>query len=318
MSMDWLVAQARTVDTQRGISVWGVIAVVLTILGGIAAAQQLITWLTGRRRQKALEQVLEDVADKIDAETTEKEVVRLRELAAGIRTQIDNDLPREARRVYLTNRLATIARSIGELYEEYHDIERELQSSRPASPLEGTLRASIEATIMPQYRQRERRDRQLRILLALAVALLLLPVPNDYLRILFFGYFYVVGEAYNYTAGSLVTAVLLAALALSLAGMIAGRRLRFRDRPLPELRRLLLPLAAISFTIGSGLLISALLSRNEAVRQYQLYFEATPGDWSRVARPTNICAALAYSATLLLAVGLSALMLLRRGKVRRD
>ena len=101
-------------------------------------------------------------------------------MISNLQSQINNDVPREAERIYLSNRLDSLTSSLGEQYDEYKRINERLVFCRPsqAGKLGKPILYSIERAVVPSYKARERRDRQARVLLI--IVLILLGIPSTF------------------------------------------------------------------------------------------------------------------------------------------
>lgn len=165
---------------EGGTSPWEVGLVVLTVIGGLAAMQQLWSWVVGRRHRQAQERLLEAFADKIDAQAAQAELEGLRGLAASLERQVQEEIPRAARRAFLRQERDAISASISDQYRELRSIEIEL--SEPEShALRSELRAVIEDRLIRSSAIKERSTRTLTVVVGAILLLLLLPINADYL-----------------------------------------------------------------------------------------------------------------------------------------
>jgi hypothetical protein len=314
MFTDWLVGQTSPPRPSSGISPWNIFLAIAAVVGVSAAVQQLLSFITGRRRQKALEQFAEDVADRIDTRSTEKQLSRLRQLRDGIQDQIENQLPHEARRAYLKNRLDTLASSIGEVFAEYQAIERELALDVSDSPLEASLREVVETTIVPAYRQRERYQRQLRLLLIVTLVLLISPISPGYLVFAPIGaYFTVTGEPDSYLPAALVNTILLGSLAVAAVSVAIfimfrkmGARLPVSDAMLSR-RKVLIPILIVVLLGGMSCLFLALTFRGAAHSAYQAWSDSQFSDdqaSAQLFRERSLSKGMSAAATILIAGGI--------------
>lgn len=219
--MSFLLAQdivSRTVSHESLASTAGhVILIILAVIGGLDAVQTLSAWLTGRSKQRTFNRWL--VTQKLQQDTgdTEKELSSLRELVSKLQSQIDNDVPLNAKRIYLTNQRDSLAHLLGEQYEEYKKIDRNLialGAESNAESLEKPIRDSIERTITPRYKARERKERQVRLLLALVVILIVIPSSYNPSNLIY-AYFYTVLNANNYSRNDIYGTILVASFILA-------------------------------------------------------------------------------------------------------
>jgi hypothetical protein len=206
---------------------------VATLIGGIGTIVSGLGWARSRNKKRTIDTILDRWTTQFTAETSEADLAQLRASIESLQRQIGDDIPREARRAYLDNRIASVGSAIGELFEEYRDIEKELQGSAKV-PLQDTLRRSIETTIMPTFAKEQRRSRQLWALLVLVVLLLVVPAPfapNEAI----WRYFQVTYTAAEYPFVATLASVLVAAGCLAvpcalLLGWVVARRPRFPRR----------------------------------------------------------------------------------------
>jgi hypothetical protein len=246
-----------------------------------------LSWIAGRRRQRALQRFAEDLGDVFDRRDVEKELQRLHQLEKSIRDQIEYQLPQEAERVYLEHRMRAISTSIGQLLDEYRAIEERLEEGAPKSRLESSLRAAVEATIMPSYRQQERSQRQIRLLLLVVLILLVSPLSlASIARENVIGYFGIMYHADEWTPIDLASFVLQAALVVAVSLIVLTlitRRQVGQTRVVAWFRRTRgLLLSSISATVlGASAFSLGLVFRGWATRRPQQLttVTATPPRW---------------------------------------
>jgi hypothetical protein len=116
--------QAQGGNTSHKISLGAVALAGSTILGGIAA---IYTFLAARR-DAAVNRLAERY---LQAEKAEDKVQNLGRRLARMTEQIEQEIPKEATRLYLENRLSMLIRSIGEQYTEYEDVVSQLEDTLP-------------------------------------------------------------------------------------------------------------------------------------------------------------------------------------------
>jgi len=194
-----------------------------TLLGGIVAAIQLPKILRGRRRDRALESILDGVANGLDAEAQAARLDDLTRAVEEIRRQIDFEVPLEARRVYLTDRATALVENIGALVGELDQINSELEDAAGAPAMEGGLRQMLETSVMPAHRAKVQQDRRVRVLLGVIVALFVVPPalqPYAFAQRFVDG----VGEPFEFTTANLAMNILLGALFLGVAISVAATR----------------------------------------------------------------------------------------------
>lgn len=208
------------------ISVGHILFNVLGIIGGIGGALAIFLYVAKRKDQRAFDRWVAD--QRIDQDTDDKQEAlrsiesRLSEMEAQIRV----DVPREAERIFLTDRTAVLVQSLGDQYDEYVRISNRLAmivGESEAQYIPSPVFESVQRTIMPRYRLRERRERQIRILLAAVITLILLPSylsPNS----LVYAYFIGIFDASDYTRNAIYANVAIAVVIVSVLFYWIGRR----------------------------------------------------------------------------------------------
>ncbi|GAB1819781.1 hypothetical protein HerbRD11066_29450 [Herbidospora sp. RD11066] len=148
---------------------------------------------------------------KSEAEYARKEADNLSAIHEMLRRQIEEDVPREARRLYIEHRLDVLGRAISEQYKEYHALQNEAAGFKNAE-LDERLAFVVKETILPNHIIRARRERWT---LALLIGVVLLTIsPFELQRIASFFTsqpFYILSYSYEYE---------LSAVNLSVAGVI--------------------------------------------------------------------------------------------------
>jgi hypothetical protein len=198
---------------------WQIFLAIGAILGAVAALQQLIAAVAKYRRRKEEALLFQVMKDQLDAEharsqaqTAKQEAATLSEMREVLRKQIEEDVPREARRLYVEHRLSVLGREIAEQYKEYRSLQNEL-GSEARTQLDRRLAAVIEGTIVPAQVSSRRRER---LILALLVAIGLFTfTPFDLQRIFFYYLsqpFFIINNSYRFTeatAGWSIAAIVL-------------------------------------------------------------------------------------------------------------
>ncbi|GAA3295288.1 hypothetical protein GCM10020218_076020 [Dactylosporangium vinaceum] len=131
---------------------------------------QVVFWVQDRRTRREQQRLFEIIGNQLNAERARVEAVQSTALVAELRAQIERDLPAEARRVHLSERLQSLARSITADFEEYQQIEKEMAQTASASPLHEQVRSVVEQAILPARQMDRRRDRFVLIMLDLLAA----------------------------------------------------------------------------------------------------------------------------------------------------
>jgi K+ transporter len=116
---------------------------VLAVIGGLAGIQVLYTWLTGLGKQRTFNRWLASQRIQQDTGDKQRELVSLQNLVAKLQSQIENDVPRSAKLIYLSNQRDELAHVLGEQYEEYKKITQSisaLDAELDAEPLERPIK----------------------------------------------------------------------------------------------------------------------------------------------------------------------------------
>ncbi|MFG3604389.1 hypothetical protein [Micromonospora chersina] len=198
------------------------------VLGLVVGIVQVFFWFQDRRTRRAQLRLLEIVGNQLDAERARAEAKQSATLVEQLRAQIDRDLPAEARRVYLSQRLDSLARSITSDFEEYVQIEREMAPSSSVSPLHQQVRTVVEQTILPTRQRERQRERITLVMLGLLLAIALLPYDVGGLLVAHFAelaepdYYY---DSLNYD--SLYTAILVGVITWSVTTLVVGNFFRW-------------------------------------------------------------------------------------------
>lgn len=146
------------------------------VVGLVAGLQQLIIWMRSRRLSKAQSRAFEILNSQLNAEEAKEAASKYESMRESLRLQVEQDIPREARRVYLKNRLDRLGESLSHDYEEYSAIEQELGLASEASQLDIKIRDVVQESLLPELRTRRRRERVLVGLVGLLVLLNFLPL----------------------------------------------------------------------------------------------------------------------------------------------
>jgi uncharacterized membrane-anchored protein YhcB (DUF1043 family) len=156
-------------------------------VGLVAGLQQLIVWFRSRRLTRAQNRAFEILNSQLNADEAKEAAEKYEALRSSLREQIEFDIPREARRAYLRNRLSRLAENLSREYGEYAAIESELRLPSSESQLDGRIRSVVEESLMPEMHARQGRERMLLGLVGLLVLLNLLPfgsLPTQLLPVL--------------------------------------------------------------------------------------------------------------------------------------
>jgi hypothetical protein len=190
-------------------------------VGLVAAVITIAQTLRSRRRHRAEDRAYEILNRQLDAEdaekkakTAEEKVELYQQRRLDLRRQIEQEIPNEARKAYLKNRLDGLAKSIADDFREYTKIEQQLKDSKPA--LDPSIQSIIEQTLLPVRRSQRARERLVLGVVAFLALAILTPinqVSNAYSK--------VVSEPAHYGGGRLFLALLLAVIFWFLVARIA-------------------------------------------------------------------------------------------------
>jgi hypothetical protein len=122
---EMLLLQAAPSDGQ-GTSVLAWLTAVATVIGVVAALQQLASYRRAQRRELAYGRLLDAIGDQIDADATRTQLEELRRTLARSRRAVEDEVPREARRLFLQTRREALAEQLGREFGELQEVEAEL------------------------------------------------------------------------------------------------------------------------------------------------------------------------------------------------
>jgi hypothetical protein len=171
-------------------SAGGWIALTVGVIGLAAAVQQLTAAFFRRKYGKAEERVLDILKEQIDAEEVERFAASARKQAAEyeslqerLRLDIAQQIPLEAERMYLDQRIEALIAGMGRDHQEYLELNTQLdglearsQSVHTRSALSPELQEFLQDSVVPQHMQVKKRERQLLLLVGATVVLALTPV----------------------------------------------------------------------------------------------------------------------------------------------
>lgn len=251
-----------------GVSILAIFTIVAGVVAIAAFMLQLNDTLKRRKFRRAEEAFMEAVQADRDIEPRRREF-------HDLRSQIEVEIPRQARDAYLKERLKRVELDLSNAYREYTAIRDELSSGAVTSNLDERLRAVIETSILPERKRQERRSSVISVLLVLLFLTSLSPYSVSSLA---YQYFNILGYSDQWTDGSLYSAFALGALALTgitllLATLLPGR-VGFRLSAVAYWK--VTPLIGLSS--AAGLLVAGMLFRASAIRadNSALYVDPTP------------------------------------------
>lgn len=165
-----------------------VLAIIGVVIGVIGAAASLISWQMSRRSRRQYDYLLRLASLNIDKEATEEQIAVMRQQAsrldnelADLRHQIQRDIPVEARRAVLRDRMDAAVSLAAHSYNDLVQTKQELDALGLPKELPAHLLRAIESAIEPRYLRRERISNRKTLLTIIsgsaAVASTLLPFP---------------------------------------------------------------------------------------------------------------------------------------------
>jgi len=119
-----LIAAASAHDS--GADPVAILGAVALILGLLAAVHQLAGIFTRRRYKRAKQRALELIRQSLDADELQHELRKTKAERDALRRQVDEDLPREARRVYVATRLEQLSEQMRADAREFNELHTEL------------------------------------------------------------------------------------------------------------------------------------------------------------------------------------------------
>ncbi len=109
-----------------GTSAWEILVAAGLLIGLVAGSHQIVSALRRRGWEREHQRALELIRDSLDADDVQRELLKTRAEHDALRHQVDEELPREGRRAYLTARLEALGRQIDADVEEFEGLNHEL------------------------------------------------------------------------------------------------------------------------------------------------------------------------------------------------
>jgi hypothetical protein len=288
--------------------IWKIVVPFGVIIGILAAIQQFGTWIHRRKKQKAQDELLEEYQLTKDAKTARKDVEQYTKQLEELRHQMDTQLPIQARRDYLAERLEQLRRDLYHDFNEYQEIEKELADTRPETSLDRRIRLVVETSIVPEHRLQERRDLYT---LLLVLALVVINISPYSLNRLLYSYFNVLGYSDQWSVSDIAWTMLFGFISLTVLFVFATSLVTRTSRIWHVLTlisgRLALALLCLAVI---GLAVAGDISRNIA-RNDASSLSATPPD---SATPETIAGFAFNIIVLLLSVLVASYMLRLRDR----
>jgi hypothetical protein len=301
----WLIGSTtpEPIESNNVPSWWQVVVAIGVVVGLVAGVQQIFAAVRRRRLGAAEERLLEIVATQLDADTAKQDAATYAEIRSSLRAQIEVELPAEARRLFLADRLKETARQIAREFEEYEAMEAEMGRLAPQTELDDRIRNVIETQILPPYKRQQWRERA--VLVAL-LGLLILSISPLSAAQFTRSYFDVIRSSTDYTRASVVATVFGASLVVAVCIAIGAVWTTHR-RGLTSRRTSILRLG-VALVVLAGLLIAgALATRSASISRYNRdYVDPRQWDADRAAFRlySEWAAGLFHATTLSLGIGI--------------
>jgi hypothetical protein len=253
-----------------GVPIGAIFGTVGSMVGIIAFAMQLHT----NHRRKRYERAETKLLDAIDSSDVIKqatlEVKQYEDLKSSLRNEIETQIPRQARIAYLTDRLDQLSEDLHTVYRAYEDARRELSEVQPVSELDQRIRETVELSIIPATKLRDRRNIYLA---SLVVALILFNINPFRLN----EYFYTLGYSDNSSPDSIILAMALGAVCLTLLVLIVRTFHHKTIAPGKRGIKFLLGVLGLSVVLIPVLLWGGFYFRSEAIFTSQFAYSDITG-----------------------------------------
>ena len=144
------------------------------VIGLVSGLVQLKSYKDQKKLEKGYISVLEQAKRDWEGKYTEEEIKKLAHELARLQTNIQKDVPNQARKVFLEDQRVTLLDNIGEMYTRYQQISGELEKKEDSDILPNNIKEAIEYSILPSYVLKQRQQRMVSILILLILGLLVL------------------------------------------------------------------------------------------------------------------------------------------------
>lgn len=151
------------------------------IFGIVSAVATLRSYFGQKKMERAYISVLEQAKLDWEGKYTENQIKELSEQFNKLQKQIQNDIPKQARRVLLENQLNSLIDSITTLYQQYKLIRQQIDELSSAKELDLPIKKAIEDEIMPNYLGHKRQQRGTQIMLMAIFILTIFPFFGELL-----------------------------------------------------------------------------------------------------------------------------------------
>jgi len=210
MSSYWVMgvmAAAHAKPQSSGIPYLTIFGVVGAAIGILGVSQQFTSSIRNRKYARAQEKLLRAVDSSEVISESQSKLDQYKQEEESKRIQVQVEIPKQARIVYLTNRLEQVADDLLRSYREYESVRKELdENAETTTQLSQDIRDVI-STLIPQRSMQESRYLYMLSLVILLLVFNISPIgPNDY--------FHIVENSLNSDPGTLAAAMLSGALCL--------------------------------------------------------------------------------------------------------
>jgi len=143
-------------------------------IGIIALLIQIKSFRDQKKLEKGYVTLLEQARRDWEGKYDEKQLADLAHELSQLEKKIENEIPKQARQVFVRDQLETLSEAIGELYAHHSKLSAELANEADPVALPANLRSAIETTILPSYLVKQRRQRLIHLLLAAILTVVIL------------------------------------------------------------------------------------------------------------------------------------------------
>lgn len=143
-------------------------------IGIIALVIQIKSFRDQKKLEKGYLTLLEQAQRDWKGKYDEKQLVDLAQELSLLEKKIEDEIPRQARQVFVRDQLETLSEAIGELYVQHSKLAAELANEEGAIALPANLRSAIETTILPSYLVKQRRQKLIYLLLTAILIVVIL------------------------------------------------------------------------------------------------------------------------------------------------
>ena len=154
---------------------WG-----LGAIGWVIGIHSWILQWTGHLQQQQDRAPFRFLLDQVQrdwkGQYTEEQIGRLTSQFTLLEKQIRDQIPVQARQVFLKNQIATLDDTIGGLFQQYLSTKRELEVMGESSQLDPSIQKEIEREIVPAYVKQLNRQRLFIWLILTILVLMLVPI----------------------------------------------------------------------------------------------------------------------------------------------